>query len=128
MFGHEIICRFGVNALSSKACNAFRLTALGRLIEGPGRPYKQRFAIPATAQGQRSRPLSASPGTGPLRVVRGASLQAVLLAAFTFPVDRIDRLGDALHSVAFLLLAPLRAGFSAALSIHRMSRDRKSVV
>ena len=69
----EIICRFGVNALSSKPSNAIRLAALGRLIEGPGRPNKQRFAIPAMAQGVQPRLLTASSGTRPLRVVRGAS-------------------------------------------------------
>jgi hypothetical protein len=47
----RIICQFGVNALSSKSANPFRLALLGRLIEGPGRPNKQRSAIPAMAQG-----------------------------------------------------------------------------
>jgi hypothetical protein len=47
----QILCKFGVNALSSKSPNAIKLDELGRLIEGPGRPIKQRFAIPAMAQG-----------------------------------------------------------------------------
>jgi hypothetical protein len=69
----QIICKFGVNALSSKSPNAIKLNALGRLIEGPGRPNKQRFAIPAMAQGVQPRLLTATSGTRPLRVVRGAS-------------------------------------------------------
>jgi hypothetical protein len=71
-----IICQFGVNALSSKGVNPFRLSAPIRLIEGPGRPEKQRFAIPAMAQGEPPRLLIASSATRPLRVVHGASSEA----------------------------------------------------
>jgi hypothetical protein len=112
----QILCQFGVNALSFKSGNPFRLAALEGLIEGPGRPNKQRSAIPATAQGQRPRSLTASPGTGPLRVVREAAFQAAVQPLSVFRFDRIDRLGDALHSVAFLLVATV---FSGSLRIFR---------
>jgi hypothetical protein len=102
----QILCRFGVNALSSKAPNAIKLSALGRLIEGPGRPNKQRFAIPTMAQGEqkvaRRVDRNRTAARRPRCFVSGGQL-----GRFHFPVDRIDRPGDALHSVAFLLLATL---------------------
>jgi hypothetical protein len=89
----RILCRFGVNAHSSKSANPFRLAALGRLIEGPGRP--KQAAVCHSGDGARleakvSRRL-ARDRTAARRP--GGFVSGGWLAAITFPIDPIDPTG-----------------------------------